>query len=152
MRCNRVGNDRHYCLKRMSKVRSPYQLMAAETVQLNVQLFSHSCSYQYSYYNSVLVQLISYIKRCCYNYTQKSEKSAMAFKVSKTGPNTRTKHYFANPVIAIQENVTRSLYNCYLHFLIVSLSSCIVLYTHTNTLPYTSLAHAHPRMNDLQGA
>ncbi len=31
----------------------------------------------------------------------------MAFQVSKD--NSRTKHYFANPRIAIQENVTRSL-------------------------------------------
>ncbi len=29
--------------------------------------------------------------------TQESEESAMAFKVSKTSHNSRTKHYFANP-------------------------------------------------------
>ncbi len=55
--------------------------------------------------------------------------------VSKPSHNSRTKHYFANPQIAIQENVTRSA----LH------SSCSTLQTdtffisnlpkHTNTLP-----------------
>ncbi len=35
--------------------------------------------------------------------THSSEKAAMAFQVSKTRHNSRTKHYFANPRIKIQE-------------------------------------------------
>ncbi len=53
----------------------------------------------------------------------------MAFQVSH---NSRTKHYFANPQIAIQENMTRSLYNLLL-VLHLSLSSCSTLHTHTHT-------------------
>ena len=41
--------------------------------------------------------------------TDSSEKAAMAFQVSKTRHNSRTKLYFANPRIKIQENMTRSL-------------------------------------------
>ncbi len=39
-------------------------------------------------------------------FTHSSEKAAMAFQVSKTSHNSRTKLYFANPIIEIQENVT----------------------------------------------
>ncbi len=79
-----------------------------------------------------------------------SEKAAMAFQVSKTRHNSRTKHYFANPRIKIEINMTRSLEKLLLA-LNSSLSSCSSLHTQThrhtdtqtNTLPYTSLAHAH---------
>ncbi len=39
----------------------------------------------------------------------------MEFQVSKSSHNSRTKHYFANPRIKIQENMTRSLQKPYLH-------------------------------------
>ena len=70
----------------------------------------------------------------------------MAFQVSKSSHNSRTKHYFANPRIKIQENMTRSLYrNSYLHF--IDSWAAVAVYTdrqtdthaHTHTLPYTSL-------------
>ncbi len=41
---------------------------------------------------------------------QMSVSVAMAFQVSKTRHNSRTKLYFANPQIAYQENMTRSLF------------------------------------------
>ncbi len=48
--------------------------------------------------------------------TCSSEKAAMAFQVSKTKHNSRTKYYFANPQIKIQENLTIEAYrNSYLH-------------------------------------
>ncbi len=63
----------------------------------------------------------------------------MAFQVSKTRHNSRTKHYFANPRIKIQVNILQKL----LLALDSSLSSCSSLHRHTNKLPYTSLAHVH---------
>ncbi len=41
-----------------------------------------------------------------FRYTHCSEKATMAFQVSKSSHNSRTKQYFANPQIKIQENVT----------------------------------------------
>ncbi len=70
-----------------------------------------------------------------------SEKATMAFQVGKSSHNSRTKYYFANPQIAIQENMTRSLWKLLLS-LQLSLSSCSTLHTHKHTT-YTSLAHAH---------
>ncbi len=59
----------------------------------------------------------------------------MAFQVSKSSHNSRTKHYYANPRLQLE-----AYRNPYLHF--VDPSAAVAVYTHTNTLPYTSLAHA----------
>ncbi len=80
--------------------------------------------------------------------TLESEESVIAFKVSKTSHNSRNE---ANPVIAIQENMTRSLET--LTFTSFIVGAAVALYTHTyrhthkHTTVYTSLAHAHPRHN-----
>ncbi len=68
--------------------------------------------------------------------TQESEETATAFTVSKTSHNSRTKHYFANPRMKTWLEAYR---NFYLHF--IDPSAAVAVYT--NTLPYTSLAHAH---------
>ena len=82
------------------------------------------------------------MEKICYALTVRSEKATMAFQVSKSY-NSRTKHYFANPHISIQENVSRSLQKLSLS-LHLSLSSCIAVYTHSTV--YLA-AHAHPRHN-----
>ncbi len=67
----------------------------------------------------------------------------MAFQVSRSSHNSRTKHYFANRV-KIQENMTRSLYKLLLA-LRWSLSSCSSLHrqTHRHTNVYLACACAH---------
>ncbi len=57
----------------------------------------------------------------------------MAFQVSKSSHNSRTKHYFANPRKC----------DSYLHFIDPWAAVAVYTHTHTNTLPYTSLVHAH---------
>ncbi len=59
-------------------------------------------------------------------------EAAMAFQVSKTSHNSRTKHYFANPRIKSKKTWLEAYRNSYLHF-IGSLSSCSSLHTHTHT-------------------
>ncbi len=58
----------------------------------------------------------------------------MAFEVSKSSHNSRT-HYFANPRIEIQENMTRAYRNSYLHF--VDPSAAVAVYTDTHTDTHT---------------
>ncbi len=71
----------------------------------------------------------------------------MAFQVSKTRHNSRTKHYFANPRIKSKKTWLEAYRNSYLH--LIHPWAAVAVYTHrqtdthTNTLPYTSLAHAH---------
>ncbi len=57
---------------------------------------------------------------------------------SKTRHNLRTKHYFANTRIKIQEKE-----NSYLHLHLIHPWAAVAVYTDTNILPYTSLAHPH---------
>ncbi len=72
----------------------------------------------------------------------------MAFKVSKTSHNSRTKQ-----IHKLQSKKTwlEAYRNSHFHF--IYRWAAVVLYidrqthTHTHTLPYTSLAHAHPRHN-----
>ena len=82
----------------LSKIRLLKQLSAA------LQLFSHSCSY-HTYKQQVEQQ--HYIDKFRFEL---SEKATTAFKVSKSDlHNSRTKHYFANPQIKIQLNVTKPI-------------------------------------------
>ncbi len=72
----------------------------------------------------------------------------MAFQVSKTRYNSRTKHYFANPRIKIQVNMTRSLYrNSYLHLIHPWAAVYQSTQTHRHTTVYLTCA-CTPRHNN----
>ncbi len=90
--------------------------------------------------------IVGWIRYLCYliqvvQVIRIPQQWTMAFEVSKLAI---TRDYFANPRIKIWLEAYR---NSYLHF--VDPWAAVAVYTdrqtdrHTNTLPYTSLAHAH---------
>ncbi len=70
--------------------------------------------------------------------TQDSEETATAFTVSKSTHNSRTKLYFENPRIKIQENMARSIIKLLVFVALQPLSSYSWnTHTHTHTVSFT---------------